>query len=319
MWRNFQKKASCSIKTPNLGDLGMLFTVQQHIEESFSNLLHGRSFSLTEIICTNPVFLVFAEGDNYPTFVLKTGKPSILTKNFEVMRQLHDKLGDLVAEPISVSDLNDTTSVLTQRGIQGTPWLRLKNRGDADNIKQLAIGSLETLHNNVRTIPEWQQETVPFATMSMLIDTIEKSKLVDVETISDLKHVADQLRKCGPVKSWHQHGDFCINNLIVTDSQAHIIDMDDFGNNSTPLHDCFSLASSLGDFLSDEFRIDKLMQHAVDCLARVPFPAKASDYLSELRIHQLCFEIVQATKLGRETRQERLLNELSLTLRHYKL
>ena len=57
----------------------------------------------------------------------------------------------------------------------------------------------------------------------------------------------------GKISVHSQHGDFCLNNLIIEEDKIHIIDFEDFGITSMPLHDQFTLALSFyqlspGDF-----------------------------------------------------------------------
>jgi Ser/Thr protein kinase RdoA (MazF antagonist) len=50
------------------------------------------------------------------------------------------------------------------------------------------------------------------------------------------------------VKAQLQHGDFSLNNLVIDEKQIFIIDLDDFGIITTPLHDVIGLAVSYCHF-----------------------------------------------------------------------
>ena len=46
-------------------------------------------------------------------------------------------------------------------------------------------------------------------------------------------------------KTVWQHGDFSLNNLLVTNDSIAIIDFDEYGGTLVPLHDAFGLALSV--------------------------------------------------------------------------
>src|SRR5207237_1152587 len=58
---------------------------------------------------------------------------------------------------------------------------------------------------------------------------------------------AECLEGLGEVPGFWQHGDFCLNNLLVSPSALAIIDFDEFGYTLMPLHDQIGLALSLHD------------------------------------------------------------------------
>src|SRR5262249_52480093 len=49
----------------------------------------------------------------------------------------------------------------------------------------------------------------------------------------------------GPLAACWQHGDFSLNNLLVASDSVAIIDFEEFGGTSAPLHDAFGLALSV--------------------------------------------------------------------------
>src|SRR5436305_14860207 len=49
----------------------------------------------------------------------------------------------------------------------------------------------------------------------------------------------------GPLATCWQHGDFSLNNLLVAPDSVAIIDFEEFGGTSVPLHDAFGLALSV--------------------------------------------------------------------------
>jgi hypothetical protein len=49
----------------------------------------------------------------------------------------------------------------------------------------------------------------------------------------------------GPLATCWQHGDFSLNNLLIAADSVAIIDFEEFGGTSVPLHDAFGLALSV--------------------------------------------------------------------------
>jgi hypothetical protein len=75
-----------------------------------------------------------------------------------------------------------------------------------------------------------------------------------------IEQQAGALDSLGEIVSQYQHGDFCLNNLLLSDSSAAIIDFDEFGRTSMPLHDEIGLALSIAD-LSPYPEVSRMPKH----------------------------------------------------------
>src|SRR5204863_8352312 len=102
---------------------------------------------------------------------------------------------------------------------------------------------------------------------------------------------AERLDDCGALDSHWQHGDFSLNNLLVSPESVGIIDFDEFGETSMPLHDEFGLALSVR--LSQEGACDLPWS---SCLAvSVGYAAERGGYdeltVEGLLLHHLLWRI----------------------------
>jgi len=96
-----------------------------------------------------------------------------------------------------------------------------------------------------------------------------------------------------------QHGDFSLNNLLVTGDTVSIIDFEEFGATQVPLHDAFGLALSVP--LSQEERCPLTVQ---DCIVECVRPALKDESVepaltAPLFMHHLLWRINQCEGLER--------------------
>ena len=78
-----------------------------------------------------------------------------------------------------------------------------------------------------------------------------------------VKLLSKQLDSMGAIEVHCQHGDFCLNNLLVESDQLHIINFEDFGITSMPLHDEIALALSM--FSNAPANVSTTLQHEIYC------------------------------------------------------
>ena len=279
----------------------MIIDIRQVIDEPLKSLLGNEPYFLTKIVCTKPVFLVMTSKVDFPQFVLKVGDCDSLNPLHERMVQLHQKLGDFVSEPIKLIPLNSTTSVWIQRGLQGIPWFRISQHVPFEQIQEIAVESLLFLHGIVGQDPLYRSNHTPGLSLHQILDKLQNyGTLADPSIEVAIRSSARKLETLGTVESFFQHGDFCINNLIFNNTRACVIDFDDFGLNSAPLHDFFSLWQSLSLFsphpLSNQSCEELLKRYC----NQIQIPQNCIEYATELRLHQICFELLQCVHNARE-------------------
>jgi hypothetical protein len=78
--------------------------------------------------------------------------------------------------------------------------------------------------------------------------------------------MSNDLDDMGEVHASWQHGDFCLNNLLVSSHAISVIDFAEFGDTSMPLQDEIGLALSLYMLAPREARTVSLRDHLNACL-----------------------------------------------------
>src|SRR5205823_8004264 len=111
------------------------------------------------------------------------------------------------------------------------------------------------------------------------------------EWVDDCIEALDEL---GEVVGFAQHGDFCLNNLLVSEAGLAVIDFDEFGRTHMPLQDEIGLALSFQHFAP---RGGRLLPPADD-LARMlrnrhGANADAAGHLGGLLLYHLLWRINQ--------------------------
>ncbi len=205
--------------------------------------------SIVCISTTNPVYLVFTNQALHPELVIRIADSEKIHKAHHITQQLFSAVGSLIPEPVTLSTFaNRTFSV--QKGVKGTVWFQLaqgiSTATQWNELRDRAITALNQLHTGTRTIENWRTECTPG---QALRDCFEKCIATGInlpfQVKPQVKIMSQQLDRLGTITVFPQHGDYCLNNLIVDTDVIHIIDFEDFGITSMPLHDEFSLALSM--------------------------------------------------------------------------
>src|SRR5690606_13326326 len=115
----------------------------------------------------------------------------------------------------------------------------------------------------------------------------------------------------GTVDSHLQHGDFCLNNLLIGD-QPSIIDFDEFGGTSMPLNDWIGLDLSLRELSS---RPDRREAHSIgSCITHAELRSDA--FIPGILVHYLLWRINQAhAHVTREHARRALIAKVEETVR----
>jgi len=205
--------------------------------------------SVACISTTNPVYLVFKDGSTRPEFVLRRADSTDVVRAHEITEKLFAISGGLVPEPLGIVISNGHEYAI-QKGVGGSPWFQIaaqySSEVDWDNLRSRALQVLTRLHENSSRIAEWSCTCKPGELIreSLSVCLSIGTKLSDL-VISRVEEMAKQLDIIGELKVFPQHGDFCLNNLMVEKKDMHVIDFEDFGMTNLPLFDEFTLALSL--------------------------------------------------------------------------
>jgi hypothetical protein len=201
------------------------------------------------ISTTNPVYLVFYKGSSNPDLVIRRADSTDVVYAHKITEKLFNSVGELIPEPVELIQSGGDEYAI-QKGVRGLTWFQIAGQYEKetewDKLRECALRALMKLHEAIMSENEWQKVVKPG---ELLRKALSESKSAGLEVSPRLaSRVSDEAQKLdclGEVSSYNQHGDFCLNNLIVDGEDVHVIDFEDFGMTSMPLYDEMSLALSL--------------------------------------------------------------------------
>jgi hypothetical protein len=210
---------------------------------------------LPSVICirtTRPKYLVFNNDPQRPACIAQFGAKDELERLHKILSRLHGKEPDLFAEPLLLSPWRDNIYIHLQIGLPGMPWFRVTDRHrshtDWARLGARAREALERLHTVIRCFPDWVRLLRPGDELRLQLRICKKSGVPLTNLVQDwVARIAERLDDLGDILSHWQHGDFCINNLLVGPSHVSIIDFEEFGQTAMPLHDHIGLELSFRD------------------------------------------------------------------------
>lgn len=205
--------------------------------------------SIACISTTNPVYLVFTTQNSHPELVIRRADSEDICKTHNITKQLFSEVGDLIPEPITIFNFCNRNFAV-QKGVKGTPWFQLvqgmSTSTQWNELRDRAMTALTQLHKGTTAIESWHTECAPGKELRSYFEKcIATGIKLPLQVKQQVEIMSQQLDALGRIKVFPQHGDYCLNNLIIDTEAIHIIDFEDFGITSMPLHDEFSLALSL--------------------------------------------------------------------------
>jgi hypothetical protein len=276
------------------------------------DLLRDPRPSVACVYTTRPKYLVFDGSADQPACVVEFGETERLSAVEKVLAELSPRLPHTVPMTLRCAHWQAGTSVHVQQGLPGIPWFRLSDRyqtrGEWLTVLDRASAVLRSLHASVRDVPAWTGLVYPgmeLRRQAMLCRfrgvALSARVLERVDTWS-----ADADRG-GPLKSCCQHGDFSLNNLLVSPQSMAIIDFDEFGRTRVPLHDVFGLALSVQLTQGDATPLT-----VAACIERCVASARGDEdvpdrALRALLMHHLLWRVNQCDGLERRDRLRQLL------------
>ena len=206
--------------------------------------------SIACISTSRPIYLAFDQKSDYPIYVVRKIDGGSALKSHNIHIQLYKLAGNLVPQPIGLYTYSGEKYDI-QHGVRGLPWFQLKSkvRSGEERIRlekriwetlknfQAAIFQSETNEtSNLKPHEELNNAYLDYQKAGEAL-TQNLKKIVE-KAISELSREPDS-------PAVPQHGDFCLNNLIIDTDDITVIDFEDFGITSMPLYDHFTLALSL--------------------------------------------------------------------------
>ena len=235
-------------------------------------LFSEQPVSVVRIEMTREVFLLFGSDATQPACVAQIGASERLETLHAVLTILHDRVGRLVPWSIACVPWHEGQSLHVQAGLPGVPWFRLGDRVrtilDWAHLETRAGDALKQLHQAVAASPEWRCRVKPDAELRHQLELLSAGdRAVPPAVVAAVRNCADRLQALGEIDWFWQHGDFCVNNLLVAPAGLGIIDFEEFGATAAPLHDEIGLGLSIHACSSTGEDWDGARQHVRACVA----------------------------------------------------
>jgi hypothetical protein len=274
-------------------------------------LLQPGRASVACIRTTRPKYLVFDTDATRPVCVVDFGAADRLLRIDAMLSELHHRLPRGVPRSLCCSPWRGGIYVHIQEGLPGMPWFRLADGlstpADWQHLLDRAVTAMFQLHAAIGQVPAW------VGCVSVRADLARQVRLLELSDIALSTRALRRVEEWGEVfgdNDWPgiwQHGDFSLNNLLVSADALAVIDFDEFGSTLMPLHDAFGLALSLP--LSQDKRCP-LSQ--IDCIRTcveqsLTDGALAAEHLPGLLMHHLLWRINQCQGLERRTALRQIL------------
>jgi Phosphotransferase enzyme family len=274
-------------------------------------LLQGSRPTVACIRTTRPKYLVFDNDSTEPVCVVDFGTADRLLRVDAILSELHHRVPGGVPRSLCCSPWHGKMYVHIQEGLPGMPWFRvadgLTTAADWQHLLDRAVAAMLQLHSAIGAVPAW------VGRVNVRAELARQLRLFELRNISLSALTLRRVEEWGEVFGgddlpgiW-QHGDFSLNNLLVSSDSLAVIDFDEFGSTLTPLHDAFGLALSL-PLSQDErcplSRIDSIRT----CVERsLMDSAVVGEYLPGLLMHHLLWRINQCHGLERRAALRRIL------------
>ncbi len=284
------------------------------VDHLVPGLLQGPRPSVACVCTTRPKYLVFDGDSTRPACVVEFGDELRLTRTDQILSRLQSRM-PRGSVPVSLccTEFQDGRYVHIQEGLGGVPWFRL-----TDNLKTpaawraflgRAVAVMHRLHEATRAMPAWTGTVDVAAELQRQAAMCRRSgtPLAD-QVFRRVDEWSQALRDgVGSIPVWWQHGDFSLNNLLVSADSVAIIDFEEFGGTHVPLSDGFGLALSVP--LSQDGRCPLSIR---ECLAECVEQARLDEgieaaYLPSLLMHHLLWRINQCHGIDRRSRLRDIL------------
>ncbi|MBQ0831322.1 phosphotransferase [Marinobacter sp.] len=207
--------------------------------------------SVACISTTRPIYLVFGHDAEHPAYVIRRLTDDHDFQTQQVHKYLYQLVDKRIPKPVGIFEHGGQQYDI-QYGVKGAPWFQVKSKFHTEAARaQLEARLWQTLvdfhsaiaagSNTIETnIIQPHDELIRVFSEYHKIERTENAELVKLveSAVNDLSGVPG----CSAIP---QHGDFCLNNLIIDTSHITVIDFEDYEITKMPMYDHFTLALSL--------------------------------------------------------------------------
>ena len=215
----------------------------------------ARGASVLALQTTRPLYLVFEPGADHPKYVVEFASEPDARSLETLLTRLDQFAPSLAPQSVDTYQTNDPRIwAHVQTGTPGLPWFKLDRTFVTSDARQAlmrrAVDAMLTLHRGIDACQEWHASVTPGTTLNRLIQSARTKRInLSERAWALLEQSSESLNSLGSF-TWHfQHGDMCLNNMLIGDAQIGIVDFEEFGLTSMPLHDEIGLAISCRELL----------------------------------------------------------------------
>jgi hypothetical protein len=274
----------------------MILRVAEILHDALPGRFDPRHLSVAALSATHPKFLVFERDRSRPACVVEMGPIAQMRRHHEVLMALHARIPALVPEPLACTQWDLASAICVQGGLAGLPWFALRREYRSarqwQKLLDHAVRALCGFQMAAHCERGWSTTVQPGDALRVQARTcVDAGLALDPSVIALVMRRAERLDDYGALESQWQHGDFSLNNLLVSPDAVGIIDFDEFGDTSMPLHDEFGLALSMR--LSQDGACDLSWSSCLESCVR--HAAERGDYdaltVEGLLLHHLLWRI----------------------------
>jgi hypothetical protein len=264
----------------------MILQLPEVLARSMPGRFTAHRLAIAAVYTTRPKYLVFEQDPARPVCVVDTGEVHDTLRRHGALQRLHALIPGMTAEPLACILCGDQRAMHVESGLAGIPWFALdrvfQTRSEWQSVVQRAAGALRAFQGAVARIPEWTAMVAPgFELRRQLGIALTRGMPLPDESCVLVESRARALDLMGERRFPWQHGDFSLNNLLIDRESVGIIDLEELGVTSVPLHDEIGLAISVG------LTYPKAPILPAECLDACLSPALAGQALSREQVEGL--------------------------------
>ena len=228
----------------------MMLDIVSIVDELLPGLLTGANPSVASVCTTRPKYLVFDTEPTRPACVVEFGEPERLMRVDRILRALRVKMASGIPASLCCSEWQRGTYVHVQEGLPGAPWFRMAegiaSEAQWRRLLERSVDAMRRLHVATRRLDAWTGRVQVAEELERQVALCRSRDIaLSAGTLARIEQWGADASAAGPLATCWQHGDFSLNNLLVAADSVAIIDFEEFGGTSVPLHDAFGLALSV--------------------------------------------------------------------------
>lgn len=284
----------------------MMLDVVSIVHELLPGFLVSPHPSVASVCTTRPKYLVFDTDAAQPACVVEFGEPERLMRIDKILRALRVKMASGIPASLCCREWTNRTYVHVQEGLPGAPWFRVSEgiatEAQWRRLLERSVDAMRRLHVATRRLDAWTGRVQVAAELERQIALCRSRGIaLGHATLARADEWGRDATAAGALATCWQHGDFSLNNLLVASDSVAIIDFEEFGGTSVPLHDAFGLALSVTLSQGRECRLPR--QECIRSCVKTALADEAVEpgCVPALLLHHLLWRVNQCHGLPRRT------------------